>query len=341
MVDEQPTRLLTLPKATVRARALLRYGDRAWTVEESVPVFRFGRAEECDLQIDHDFVSRTHGEVFHKNGRPYLRDQSLNGTLVVRRHGAMTALEDETIPLEGAGSLLLGHREGPEIVFTVETLGEDGQTWQGEQAVSSPEESVSADRSVFRREGEYWTLGYAGEVLRLKDVKGLRCLAHMLRHPAQEFHALDLALVATDAEVPDTGKVAREDAANMHVSEGGSAGPILDARAKAEYRRRVGELREDLAEAERNNDVGRKEMVQAELEQIATQLAGAVGLGGRDREAASDAERARVMVTMRVRDVVKKLLHHHPKLGGHLQASINTGRFCSYEPRERVPDWEL
>jgi len=340
-MDEEPTRLLTLPKATSRARVQLRCGERSWTVDEEFPAFGFGRAEECALRIEHDFVSRMHGEVFHKNGRPYLRDQSLNGTLVVRRQGPMTALEDETVLLEGAGSLRLGHRDGPEIIFSVETLGEDGATWEGEQMDSPPEAALAAERSVFRREGEYWTLGYAGEVLRLKDVKGLRCLAHLLRHPAQEFHALDLALVATDAEVPDAVAVPREDAESMQVPEGGSAGPILDAQAKAAYRARVGELRDDLAEAERNNDVGRKEMIQEELEQIATQLAGAVGLGGRDREASSDAERARVMVTMRVRDVVKKLLHHHPKLGGHLQNSVKTGRFCSYEPREHVPDWEL
>jgi non-specific serine/threonine protein kinase len=127
----------------------------------------------------------------------------------------------------------------------------------------------------------------------------------------------------------------------MQVSAGEGAGPMLDARAKAEYRTRLGELRDELAEAERNNDLGRKARLQEELEALATQLAGAVGLGGRDRQAASNAERARVMVTMRVRDVIKKLLHHHPKLGGHLDASVRTGRFCAYEPREHVPSWEL
>jgi hypothetical protein len=50
-----------------------------------------------------------------------------------------------------------------------------------------------AKRGVFRREGEYWTVGFAEQALRLKDSKGLGYLAHLLRHPGVEFHVLDLA----------------------------------------------------------------------------------------------------------------------------------------------------
>ena len=40
--------------------------------------------------------------------------------------------------------------------------------------------------TVFRREGEYWTVAYEGSVVRLKDTKGLRHLARLLAHPARE-----------------------------------------------------------------------------------------------------------------------------------------------------------
>jgi len=46
--------------------------------------------------------------------------------------------------------------------------------------------------NVFRREGEYWTIAYHGTVLRLRDTKGLRYLASLLRHPGQRFAARDL-----------------------------------------------------------------------------------------------------------------------------------------------------
>jgi hypothetical protein len=49
-----------------------------------------------------------------------------------------------------------------------------------------------AGRNVFRREGEYRSVCYEGSVVRLKDTKGLRHLAHLLAHPGREFHAADL-----------------------------------------------------------------------------------------------------------------------------------------------------
>jgi hypothetical protein len=50
----------------------------------------------------------------------------------------------------------------------------------------------SAQRGIFRKEGEYWTVGYDGNAFRLKDARGLGYIAHLLRHPAVEFHVLDL-----------------------------------------------------------------------------------------------------------------------------------------------------
>lgn len=55
-------------------------------------------------------------------------------------------------------------------------------------------ESVDAPRGdIFRREGEYWTIVYQGVLCRLRDAKGLRYLAHLLRHPGQRFPAAELA----------------------------------------------------------------------------------------------------------------------------------------------------
>ena len=50
----------------------------------------------------------------------------------------------------------------------------------------------AAQQGVFRKEGEYWTVGCGGKSFRLRDTRGLGYLAHLLRHPAVEFHVLDL-----------------------------------------------------------------------------------------------------------------------------------------------------
>ncbi len=49
-----------------------------------------------------------------------------------------------------------------------------------------------AQQGVFRKEGEYWTIGYGTRAFRLKETRGLVYLAHLLRHPTTEFHVLDL-----------------------------------------------------------------------------------------------------------------------------------------------------
>jgi hypothetical protein len=52
--------------------------------------------------------------------------------------------------------------------------------------------SRSTVKGIFRKEGEYWTVGYGNSAVRLKDTKGFAYLAHLLRHPRTEFHVLDL-----------------------------------------------------------------------------------------------------------------------------------------------------
>ena len=49
------------------------------------------------------------------------------------------------------------------------------------------------------REGEYWTIAYEGSVLRLRDSKGLRCLAYLLYHPGERFAAVDLLGIGESA----------------------------------------------------------------------------------------------------------------------------------------------
>jgi hypothetical protein len=46
--------------------------------------------------------------------------------------------------------------------------------------------------NVFRLEGEYWTLVYGGEVVRLRDSKGLHYLAQLIARPGQPIHVADL-----------------------------------------------------------------------------------------------------------------------------------------------------
>jgi DNA-binding NarL/FixJ family response regulator len=190
----------------------------------------------------------------------------------------------------------------------------------------SPEPARSSDagskaRHVFRREGDYWTVRYEDAVFRLKDTRGVRYLAQLLYEPSREFHALDLVSV-------DRGPTP---------ALAGDAGPVLDPQAKAAYKRRLHDLQEELDEAAGWGDRERESRARREMEAITGEIAGAVGLGGRDRRAASVSERARVNVTLAIKGTLTKIRAHAPDLAEHLATTIRTGTFCSYTPDPRAP----
>jgi len=163
-----------------------------------------------------------------------------------------------------------------------------------------------------RREGDVWALeGSSGAPFRVKHTKGLAYLNELLSHPRQELHVFSLVGLDQGA---------------------GDAGPVLDARARAEYEQRLGALQEQIAEAEGFNDAGRADRAREELELLAAQFAGAVGLGGRDRKLASDAERARINVQRRLKDAILSIGECDAELGRYLAATVKTGTYCCYTP---------
>lgn len=69
---------------------------------------------------------------------------------------------------------------------------------------------------VFRREGEYWTLIYAGQMCRLRDTLGLRLLGCLLTRAGERLSAV--GLLATVAKAHDFADASPPD------------GPITDSR---------------------------------------------------------------------------------------------------------------
>jgi tetratricopeptide (TPR) repeat protein len=211
----------------------------------------------------------------------------------------------------------------------------------GELGVGPMREAAPAPvtgSSVFRKEGEYWTVAFGADAFRLKDSKGLQYLARLLAEPDRDFHVLDLVGVGATLAPASSGI----DGTRSRADALGDAGAILDPRAKEAYRRRLSELEEDIEDAEALGDADRAERARSERAFIAHELAAAVGLGGRDRVAASASERARVNVTRAVKSTLTRIAKHSPALGRHLEKTVKTGTYCSYEPDPRIPvTWQL
>lgn len=177
----------------------------------------------------------------------------------------------------------------------------------------------------FRHEGEFWTISYNGCVSRLRDSRGLHYIAYLLRNPDQEVHSLDLVTApgSRQTKPPVDGSFALDS---------GDAGEVLDSTAKAAYRERLKAIDDDIDEAESFNDHERAARLREEKDALVSQLAQAVGLRGRDRRAASAAERARQNATRAIRSGIKRIAEGDPVLGRHLSATIHTGIYHSYTP---------
>jgi hypothetical protein len=171
--------------------------------------------------------------------------------------------------------------------------------------------------ATLARTGDYWNLAHEGRTHALKARRGFEYLAALLAEPDHERHVLELS--ASDAGQAVGRRPEHADA-------------VLDASAKAAYRARIDALRDAADDAEAMGDGARAARARAEIDAIAQELARALGIGGRDRTAATAADRARAAVTLALRRAIEAIREVEPVLGGHLAAAVRTGFFCSYRP---------
>src|SRR5262245_15167354 len=201
-----------------------------------------------------------------------------------------------------------------------------------------PAAAASDKTPILEQEGDVWRITYQGTTIRVRHSRGVALLRHLIQNPGEELH-----VQALDALVPSAGAGGDRPPVNVGalpvdgMSLGlGDAGPVIDDQARADYRRRLAELRNELEDAERCNDPGRAAAARVEMEQLGDELRAATGLGGRPRRASSDADRMRIAVTRRIRAAIEQLGKLDPALGEHLESSIRTGFTCCYSPVEQL-----
>jgi len=248
------------------------------------------------------------------------------------------------VPLEGDAHIFYFCDTLPLRRAIAEILGDPIDGTGQPSADDSKSQPAPEAQGVFRKEGEFWTIASRGEVFRLRDVRGLGYIAYLLGHPREEVHVLSLAskVEAEQGEAEESATQGQSAQSGLTVGRMGDAGEMLDTQAKAAYKRRTAELREQLEEARELNQLERVDQLEEEIEAVGRELSRAVGLGGRDRRAASPAERARINVTRAVKVALERIAEHNPALAALLTSSIRTGTFCSYTPDSRLPSsWQL
>jgi tetratricopeptide (TPR) repeat protein len=190
--------------------------------------------------------------------------------------------------------------------------GLDGTHKQASPMVSWPV------ANAFRREGAVWMLAFDHQVAQMPELRGFHDIARLLATPGNEINSCELA--------------------GLEVKSAGI--DVLDDKAKRVYRDRLAQLEEEIRECSDADDINHAKQLEGEREAIIAELRRATGLGGRARKTGASDERARTAVTWRIRNAIKKIDATHPPLARHLENSIRTGAFCSYQPEQPVV-WQL
>jgi len=187
---------------------------------------------------------------------------------------------------------------------------------------------MSSELNAFTREGDYWTIAFAGKRFRVRHSKGVEYIGLLIRNAGREIHSLDLhSGVSVAAEGAIAPINARLD--GLH-TQSEAAAEVLDPKARAAYRQRLSELAAELDEANAFNDTGRSARTQQEIEAIQQELASAFGLAGRPRTLSAPAERARVSVRNAIASALRQIAKYDGNLADHLTRTIRTGAYCSY-----------
>ncbi|MBN1891040.1 MAG: hypothetical protein JW850_23795 [Thermoflexales bacterium] len=198
------------------------------------------------------------------------------------------------------------------------------------QAAETPQ------RYIFRKAGDYWQVAYAGiESFYLKDAKGVQYIAHLLRHPSTDIHVMEL-VTAVEKNQPDDTVLDGDEITDKDDWRGDE---ILDSQARTEYRQRLQDLAEERQHAARSHDEATLMRVDAEVQQIESELQSAGGLGGRHRRFNTELDNARTKVQKQIKSVLHKIRASDRALFEHLQNALATGVYCRYDPAHGI-EWE-
>lgn len=214
----------------------------------------------------------------------------------------------------------------------------EADTWMS-KAVSSIGSPPTAS-CIFRREGDYWTVAYGGKISRLKHRRGFAIIAQLLGRPHGPVHSIDLSLLAVPDREENEAALVEAGLRVTHVTSGGVDEPLLDERARIEYRARFRELSLELEEAERSNDLCRAAGLRREFEFLRDHLSASLRRRRNGHGLSRVAERARIRVRNSVKNAIRAIGQQNESLERHLTNSVKTGAFCVYAP-ESLPSWQL
>jgi hypothetical protein len=87
---------------------VLEYGNQQFRIDARQTRCRIGRGKDMDLRVAGNFTSRQHAQISYRSGRFTIKDESVNGTIIVDEDGEVHRLRREEDVLSGSGTLGFG-----------------------------------------------------------------------------------------------------------------------------------------------------------------------------------------------------------------------------------------
>jgi predicted component of type VI protein secretion system len=100
--------------------------DREVVLDEQHPHVAIGRAEDNDIVIRGNLISRLHARIEISRNRFTLTDQSTNGTFVQISGEEEAFVRRDSMPIKGEGLIGLGRIPDRDSPLTIHFVCEDG-----------------------------------------------------------------------------------------------------------------------------------------------------------------------------------------------------------------------
>lgn len=108
------------------ARLRLQFQDQVVVVDDGRPNVVMGRAEDNDLVVKGNLISRLHARIEISRNKVLLVDQSTNGTFICLAGGEEAFLRRDSMQIKGEGMIGLGRAPEADSPLTIRFRCEEG-----------------------------------------------------------------------------------------------------------------------------------------------------------------------------------------------------------------------
>ncbi len=200
----------------------------------------------------------------------------------------------------------------------------------------APDEVLN--QSIFRRDGQKWTLRFENKTINMEHSIGLEYIAFLLKKPLRkEVHVLTVyqevhgSIFSGRQTGFQTDKKSLSEF-GMRVGDDDLPDFLISKEGAENLKKELMDLEEEIQETEENNDVGKLDGLKFQKERIVAYLKSALTEKGRPRKVSSTQERIRKSVSRAISRSITKISSYHDILARHLRSSIQTGRTLVYNP---------